>query len=198
MLPKYCCSRLVGRRARSAGDDGSLERCSHLARRWRQRWVRERACGLAAVFLVMGGAERAQSTVGVSSLLETAARRAVAFALRCCCKQVPRKLPVSRLAVQTLCCLCVLCLVPLPLAAHRKVVVAVRVPNDLSQQSTAERDPSINARVHSGILSLELCVRLLRCCVSALISAVCSTTLSCTADPVAGADLLRCSQTRRA
>ena len=70
---------------------------------------------------------------------------------------------------------------------------ARRVPNDLSQQPTAERDPP-RTRGFSGILSLELCVRLLRCCVSALISAVCSTTLSCTADPVAGADLLRCSR----
>ena len=47
--------------------------------------------GLAAVLLVMGGAQRAQSTMGVSSLLDSAARRAVAFALRCCCKHVSAK-----------------------------------------------------------------------------------------------------------
>ena len=80
-----------------------------------------------------------------------------------------------------------------PTPAQPEPVIRATSPERAFATIKGRRGPSINARVHSGILSLELCVRLLRCCVSALISAVCSTTLSCTADPVAGADLLRCS-----
>ena len=156
MLPKYCCSLLVGRRARRAGDDGVLERCSRLALRWRKRWVRERACGLAAELLVMGGAQRAQSTVGVSSLLDSAARRAVAFALRCCCKHVSAK-AASPLAPRCAPMCLSLVFAGSPRArSQSKLASKPRVPNDPSHQSRAERGPSrlVTGSVASSHLSL--------------------------------------------
>ncbi len=94
--------------------------------------------------------------------------------------------------------LCCLCLFVLGWDSGPSPAQSLRHPRDESR-TTLHNDQQPRGthpltRGFSGILSLELCVRLLRCCVSALISAVCSTTLSCTADPVAGADLLRCSR----
>ena len=172
------------------------ERCSRVSRRWRQRWVRERARAASRQCSCDGWSRESSELWEFLRFSIPAARRAVALE-RCAAaaNTYPRKLPVlARLAVQTLCCLCVLVCEASPLAAAKgSLRPQRRVPTTASQQPTAERDHPLT-RGFSGILSLELCVRLLRCCVSALISAVCSTTLSCTADPVAGADLLRCSQ----
>ena len=134
-----------------------------------------------------------QSSVGVSLVLIAAARSAVAWSAALLLQTRPRKLPVLAASPCRLCAAVLACLGGLAAPQPNHACVSVRVPDDPSQQPTAERDPP-RTRGFSGILSLELCVRLLRCCVSALISAVCSTTLSCTADPVAGADLLRCSR----
>ena len=181
MLPKYCCSLLVGRRARRAGDDGVLERCSRLARRWRGRSGRACACGLAAVLLVMGGAERAQSTMGVSSLLDSAARRAVAFALRCCCKHVSAK-AASPLAPRCAPMCLSLVLAGSPRARSQITLASKpRVPDDPSQRSTA--GPARTGSVASSHLSLYFW--LLCCGVSAFTSAVQQQqSYSCTARPV--------------
>ena len=194
MLPKYCCSLLVGRRARRAGDDGVLERCSRLALRWRERSGRACACGLAAVLLVMGGAQRAQSTMGVSSLLDSAARRAVAFALRCCCKHVSAKSCQSSRA--SLCSDVLVSCVCRGVHEHTsqsKLASKPRVPNDPSHQSRAERGPSrlVTGSVASSHLSLcepapSLRYRLSQCSAAAAVIFLHGKASS-------SADLLRCS-----